>query len=163
MNETRKSLHEFYETQIKDVMQVMKPETTCVDEKADVTVVFNVLNKKDHVWVTASEDPTKLVGIITESDIIALLSPPLTSFQSFDKPDSRSLQYGISMTAGEIMSKKPVTTSVDEKIKDVLIKMKEQKIKQVPVVDKNNHLLGEVSLGHLIKEYSTYSAQNLEI
>ena len=163
MSEKRKSLNEFYDTKVKDVMQMMKSEIPCIDEKADVTVVFNVLNKTDHIWVMASEEPTKLLGIITESDTIALLSPPLTSLQSFDKPDPRSLQYGVIMTAGEIMSKKPVTTSQDEKIKDVLKKMKEQKIKQLPVVDKNNQLLGEVSLSHLIQEYSKHLAQNPKI
>jgi CBS domain-containing protein len=83
-----------------------------------------------------------------------LLSPPLTSLQSFDKPDSRSLQYGEVPRVEEIMSKKPVTTSPDETIRDVLLKMKEQKIKQLPVVDENEQLISEVSLSRLIQEYS---------
>jgi CBS domain-containing protein len=154
MSEKRKSLNEFYETKVKDIMQTMKSEIPCINEKADVATVFNILDKKDHVWVIDSKEPTRLVGVITESDMIALLSPPLISFQSFDKPDPRSLQYGIFLTAEEIMSKKPVTASPDERIRDVLLKMKEHKIKQLPVVDENERLIGEISLNRLIQEYS---------
>ena len=60
------------------------------------------------------------------------------------------------------MSKKPVTASPDETIRDVLVKMKEQKIKQLPVVDENDQFIGEISLNHLIKEYSKHMIQNLK-
>ncbi len=153
MSEKRKSLHEFYEMKVQDIMQTTKSEIPCISKKADVAAVLTILNHTDHVWVMDSKEPTQLLGVITESDTIVLFSPPLTSLQSFDKPDSRSLQYGDFLTADEIMSKKPVITSPDEKIRDVLMKMKEQKIKQLPVVDENERLIGEVSLSHLIQEY----------
>jgi predicted transcriptional regulator len=154
MCEKKKSLSEFYELKVKDIMQTTTSELPCVDEKADVATVLSLLIHKDHVWVMDSTEPAQLLGVITESDTIVLLSPPLTSLQTFDKPDSRSLQYGEFLHAEEIMSKKPVTTSSDETIRDVLLKMKEQKIKQLPVVDETQRLIGEVSLSRLIEEYS---------
>jgi predicted transcriptional regulator len=154
MCEKTKSLNQFYETKVKNIMRTMESEIPCIEENANIATVFATLNTKDHVWVIDSKKPKHLLGVITESDTIMLLAPPLTSLQTFDKPDSHSLQYGVVLTAGEIMSKKPVTTSSDEKIKDVLMKMKEQKIKQLPVVNENNQILGEISLSHLIKEYS---------
>jgi CBS domain-containing protein len=154
MSETRKSLHEFYEMKVKDLMQTMKSKLSCVDEKADVTTVLSILKTTDHVWVMNSTEPTQLLGVITESDTLVLFSPPLTSLQSFDKPDSRSLQYGEVLLAEEIMSKKPVTTSPDETIRDVILKMKEQKIKRLAVVDESLRLIGEISLRILIQEYS---------
>jgi predicted transcriptional regulator len=139
---------------VKDLMKTMKSGLPSVDEKTDVTTVLSLLNTTDHVWVMDSTEPTQLLGVITESDTIVLLSPPLTSLESFDKPDSRSLQFGENLLAEEIMSKNPVTTSLDETIRDVLLKMKEQKIKQLAVVDENQRLIGEISLNHLIQEYS---------
>jgi CBS domain-containing protein len=106
-----------------------------------------------------SIEPTQLFGVITESDTIVLLSPPLTSLQTFDKPDSRSLQYGDVPRIEEIMSKKPVTASPDETVREILLKMKEQKIKHLPVVDENEHLIGELSLGHLIQEYLKWQTE----
>jgi CBS domain-containing protein len=115
--------------------------------------VLSLLTHTDHVWIMDCTEPSQLLGVITQSDTIALLSPPLTSLESFDKPESRSLQFGEHLLAEEIMSKKPVTTSPDETIRDVLLKMKEQKIKQLPVVDENRRLIGEVSLSRFIQEY----------
>jgi CBS domain-containing protein len=154
MSETRKSLHEFYEMKVKDLMQTLKSKLSCIDEKADVTTVLSILNTTDHVWVMDSTEPTQLLGVVTESDTLVLFSPPLTSLQSFDKPDSRSMQYGEVLLVEEIMSKKPVTVSPDETIRDVLLKMKEQKIKQLAVVDENQRLIGEISLRILIQEFS---------
>jgi CBS domain-containing protein len=154
MYEKNKSLHEFYELKVNDIMQTPKSALPCVDEKANVATVLSLLIHTDHVWVMDSTEPAQLLGVITESDTIVLLSPPLTSLQTFDKPDSRSLQFGESLLAEEIMSKKPVTASPDETIRDVLLKMKEQKIKQLPIVDENRRLISEISLHILIQEYS---------
>src|SRR5512136_2624488 len=101
MSETKKSLHDFYETKVKDIMQTSKTVLPCVEENADVDLVFSLLNKKDHVWVIDSKNPTHVLGVITKSDTIALLSPPVVSLQTFDKPDSRSLQFGDPLTAQE--------------------------------------------------------------
>lgn len=154
MSETRKSLLEFYEMKIKEIMQTSKTKLSCVNENADVTTVLSILNTTDHVWVVDSTEPTQLLGVITESDTMVLLSPPVTSLQTFDKPDSRSLQYGEVLLAEEIMSKKPMTASPDETIKDVLLRMKEQKIKQLAVIDEHQQLIGEISLRILIQEFS---------
>jgi predicted transcriptional regulator len=162
MCEKRKSLNEFYEMKVKDIMQTREFEIPCIEENATVAVVFSMLKHKDHVWVIDSKKPKQLLGVITESDTIVLFSPPVTSLQTFDKPDSRSLQYGVDLTAEEIMSKKPVTISPDEKTRDVLKKMKEQKIKQLPVVDENERLIGEITIKHLIQKYSTQQVENQE-
>lgn len=154
MCEKKKSLQDFYELKVKDIMQAPKSTLQCIDEKADVETVISHLAHTDHVWVMDCSEPSQLVGVITQSDTIALLSPPITSLESFDKPDSHSLQFGENLLAEEIMSKKPVTTSPNEILKDVLLKMKEQKIKQLPVIDENQRLIGEVSLSHLIQQYS---------
>jgi CBS domain-containing protein len=152
MYEKKNSLHDFYELKVKDIM-LTKSNLPCVDEKVDAATVLSILMDKDHVWVMDSTEPTHLLGVITQSDTIVMLSPPLTSLQSFDKPDSRSLQYGEFPRVEEIMSKKPVTASPDETVRETLLKMKEQKIKYLPVVDENEQLIGELSLGRLIQEY----------
>jgi len=91
--------------------------------------------------------------VITESDMIALLSPPITSLQTFDAPDARSLQFGVPLTAGEIMSKKPVAASPEETVRDVIVKMKQFHVKQLPVVDHQGVLLGDITLHQFIESY----------
>jgi predicted transcriptional regulator len=156
MCEKGKSIFDFYETKVKDIMLTTKSEIPRIEENAEVARALSSLNNRDHVWVMDSKEPTQLVGVITQSDTIAFFSPPLTSPQSFDSPDPRSLQFGMILTAEEIMSKKPVTASPEETIRDILVKMKEQKIKHLPVVDDYGQLIGEVSLNRIIQEYSKH-------
>jgi CBS domain-containing protein len=155
MCEKEKFMSKFYETKVKDIMLNTKSEIPRVEETAEVADVLTILlNNKDHVWVMDSTEPTQLIGVITQSDTIAFFSPPLTSAQSFDSPDIRSLQFGVALTAEEIMSKKPVTASPDETIRDIIVKMKEQKIKHVPIIDNYGQLIGEISLSSIIQVYT---------
>ena len=105
-------------------------------------------------------DPSLLVGIITTTDLLAFFSPPFSSDESFEKPDLRSMQYGETITVENIMSKKPVTVTPRETIREVLVIMKEQKIKHLPILDDSNHLIGEVSLSEIIQEYTKYLNQS---
>ena len=153
MSEKKKSFNDFYEIKVKDIMQTTKSELPCVDERADTTHVFSILQSKDHIWVLDSLESQRLVGVISESDTLMFLSPPITSLQSFDKPDPRSMQYGIPITAEEIMSKNPVTIPPDETIRDVLLRMREQNVKQLAVVDEHKILIGEITIHQLITRY----------
>lgn len=153
MCDNQRVLTEFYETKVKDIMQTTKSEIPCIEDNTDVSQVISSLNLKDHVWVLENKETTHLIGVITQSDTIALFSPALTSSESFDNPDPRSLQFGVILTAEEIMSKKPVIASPEENIRDILTKMKEQKIKHLPVINDQNQLIGEISLSRIIQLY----------
>lgn len=153
MCEKGKSITEFYETIVKEIMVTDKSDVPRIVEDVEISSVLPILNEKDHVWVMDRGEPTQLVGLITESDTISFFSPPLTSTQPFDGPDPRSLQFGETLTAKEIMSKKPVTVSPNEKIREIIVKMKEQKIKHLPVIDEQGQLIGEILLHDIIQHY----------
>jgi CBS-domain-containing membrane protein len=159
MDENEKSMKKFYDTKVKDIMLTSKSDIPCIVASADIMQVLSSLKNKDHIWIMDSTEPTRLLGIITQSDTLAFFSPTLTSPQSFDSPDPRSMQFGITFTAEEIMSKKPVSVSPDETIRDILKMMKEQKIKYLPVVDDQGNLIGEVTLSDIIQEYSKQIGQ----
>jgi len=153
MSEESDFISEVYEFKVKDLMKTFSDDTPFVEKNADVNSIFSILNKKNHVWVVENKENLQVLGVITESDTLLLFSPPYTPLQSFDTPSIKSFQYGLSFTAAEIMSKKPLTTSPEEKIVDVLQKMKQYKIKQIPVVDENDKLLGEITLHDFIGRY----------
>ena len=162
MSENEQTHTRFYETKAKEIMISLKSHFDFIDETTEMTTLLTHLKNTDHAWVMDSRDPLRLLGIITQSDILAFLSPPFSSDQSFEKPDSRSMQYGENITANDIMSKKPVTVSQDETIREILVKMKEQKIKHLPVITDHGHLIGEVSLFEIIKEYIQLFNQTLQ-
>jgi len=160
MADKKNFITDLYELNVKDIMKNINSGIPLVEKNADITCILSVLNKKKHVWVVDSKETLHILGVITESDTLMLFSPPYTPMQSFDKPTLQSLQYGLSATAEEIMSKNPIKISPEEKIKDIIIMMKQHKVKQMPVVDENNKLLGEVTLHHFIDKYNKDKTKN---
>ena len=162
MVEKKKFITDLYELNVKDIMKNTESGIPFVEKNADITSILSTLNKKKHVWVVDSKENLHLQGVITESDTLMLFSPPITPMQSFDKPALQSLQYGLTTTAEEIMSKNPVKVSANEKVKDIIIIMKQHNIKQIPVVDENDKLLGEITLHHFINKYNKEKPKNIE-
>jgi len=154
MDEESDFIKKLYNLRVKDVMEPVNQDMPLVEKTVDISSVLPFLGKKDHVWVVDSKETSHIVGVITESDTISLFSPLYTPLQYFDKPSLQSFQYGLNITVEEVMSKNPISTSTDEKIVDVILKMKQHKVKQLPVVDKENRLLGEIKLHHLIDKYT---------
>jgi len=161
MIEASKFVAELYECTAKDFMDMKGGDLPFVEKNADVARIFSILNKKDHVWVVDNKETLHIVGVITESDTLPLFSPPYTPQQIFDKPNLQSFQYGLFTTAEEIMSKNPIKTYPEEKIRDVIAKMKQHKVKQLPVVDQNDKLLGEITLRHFIGKYKEEQAKTV--
>jgi CBS domain-containing protein len=159
MSDKHSVITELYELKVKDLQEPIDIKISYVEKSDDIEHIFLLLSKKNHVWVVDDSIAIHVLGVITESDTIQLFAPPYTPLQSFDKPTLQSFQYGLATTAEEIMSKRPITTDPNEKIIDVITKMKQHKIKQLPVVDENERLIGEVSLSRLIQEYSKRQAE----
>ena len=143
----------FYDLKVQDIMDKQLSDLPVVEKTANLDQVFFVLSEKNHVWVVETKETMKVVGVITEHDALSLLSPADVSAHTFSRPNLRSLQYGIESTAEEIMSKKPITVSYDDSIVNVLAKMKQYRVRRLPVVDKKHTLIGELTLHHLIYQY----------
>ena len=161
MSENSEFITKLYELKVKDFMKTTSSDIPIVEKNANLKSIFSILSKNDHTWVVENKKNLCIVGVITEYDTLLLFSPSYTPLQSFDKPNLQSLQYGLSSTAEDIMSKKPVAASQDEKIIDVIWKMKQHKIKQVPVVDENDKLLGEIALHQFIDRYKKEQIKNV--
>ena len=153
MSESHTLITELYDRTVKDLMQPLTLKDVTVEKSDDIEQVFQMLTKRNHVWVVDASISSQVVGVITPSDTIELFAPVTTSLQSFDKPSLHSFQYGLSTKAEEIMSKLPITAQPEEKIADVISKMKHHMIKQLAVVDENKRLIGEITLHRLIQEY----------
>jgi CBS domain-containing protein len=162
MSEKHSVITELYELKVKDILELIDTNISCVKKSVDIEYIFLLLGKKNHVWVVDDSITLHVLGVITETDTLQLFAPPYTPLQSFDKPTLQSFQYGLATTAEEIMSKRPITADPNEKIIDVIAKMKQHKIKQLPVVDGNERLIGEISLSRLIQEYSKQQTEFIQ-
>ena len=148
MAEPKRVGPEFYEHKVEKIMQ--RRDVPLIEKDAPVDRVLDILSKKTHVWVTESKESKKIVGVITEHDILSILSPRRAPY-AFGIPDLRTLHWG---TAESIMHRRLVKCNPKDTIRDVLTKMREHGIRRLPVTRRNNIIVGEIRLFHIITRYS---------
>lgn len=128
-------MDEFYEQQVKEVMQGHVWDLPLVGENDDIRMVLIVLTARGYVWVVDDMANMNIVGVITEHDALHL-------FEKFDE----------NMTAGDIAKRDLIYCTKEEKIKDVLDKVKKHNVRRLPVVE-NGKIIGEITLRHLIEKF----------
>jgi CBS domain-containing protein len=92
----------------------------------------------------------KLVGVVTESDIFQLFMPRLQR-PVVGKPELSEAR--VVKSAGEIMTRRPVTARPGMSLQEALNLMLLHKFRHLPVT-KNGELVGVLSLRNLLKRLS---------
>lgn len=154
MAEVKKSLPDFYELTAREIMDRKLWELPLVAQDASVDSVLEFLTKSDYVWVVESEESKKVVGIITEHDILNIFAPE-KKLSFFGAPTKKTLHFESYENAEHLMSRHPIVCSPDETVRDVLKKMAFHRILRIPVIE-NEMLIGEISLHHIIKEFHAF-------
>ena len=128
-------MNEFYEQEVEEVMQGHVWDLPLVGEKDDIRMVLIVLTARGYVWVVDDMANMNIVGVITEHDALYL-------FEKFNED----------MTAGDIAKRDLIYCTKEEKIKDVLDKVKRHNVRRLSVVE-NGKIIGEITLRHLIEKF----------
>jgi len=147
MAEPRRVGPKFYGLKIEKIMQTK--DVPLIEKDASIDRVLDILTKKTHVWVTESKESKKIIGVITEHDVLSILSSRRAPY-AFGLPDLRALHRG---AAEEIMSRRLVKCGPKDTINDALSKMIEHGIRRLPVTKRNNIIIGEIRLYHIMKGY----------
>jgi CBS domain-containing protein len=117
--------------QIRDVMTA-NPE--CVNETDSLRDVARIMKDRD-TGVVPVVDGKKVIGLITDRDIVV-----------------RGLAEGKSLDnakVSELMTKPVRTVRDDASVNDALDLMNKAEVRRVAVVDRNDELVGIVSLGDI--------------
>ena len=154
MAKEKKLIPEFYEIPAKDIMDKRIGEMPLIEKDASLECVLSILTGSDHVWVVESKGSKKLVGIITEHDILDVFSPR-KEVSYFGLPNKKALHYETFEKAAHIMSRNPIRCRPDENVEDALNKMIDHRVRRIPVVE-NGEIIGEITLHHLIRKFYTF-------
>ena len=141
----------FYELKVDQLMDKKIWDIPLVEKYTPIIDILSILDGRSHVWVVNDKEGKELVGVITRQDVLEILAPPRTSYNMFSIP--RSQFHGTEGRAEDVMNKEPIFTICDEKIVDVLQKMVKHRIRRLPVLSKDNKILGEITLKHLIHKF----------
>lgn len=148
MSERKESIQTLYNLSAKEVLDKRHWDLPLVEKDAEISMVLAVLSGTDHVWVVDSLENKKLLGVITEGDVLKALAPE-RKITYFGLPTKEALHWEIHETVEHIMSREPLRCKLEEKVKDLLDKMLTQGIRRIAVVD-NSKIVGEVTLHNLI-------------
>jgi CBS domain-containing protein len=147
----------FFEIRIHDAMDKRAWDIPILEEESELLDVIAILCTSDHVWIVDNKENNRVVGVITEHDILNALRP-VKKHSFFGAPSRKGMGVSIFETADQIMSHHPVTCLENDKVADVLHKMETHSVRRCAVVEsKTNHkILGEVTLHQLIRKYYKY-------
>jgi predicted transcriptional regulator len=148
-------IDDFYNLKVHQLMDKRVWDLPLIEAKEGLKYVLSILGGRNHIWVINNKEEKKLLGIITEHDVLSILAPKNMPSYVFGMPDILSIQHGTVKTAKDIMCSKTIITTPDEKIIDALMKMVKYKLRRLPVINEDK-IVGELTLHQLIRKY--YSA-----
>ena len=148
----REVLDKFYETKIKEVMEKRLWNLPILEQDTEIKDVIASLRDKHHVWIV-DVDSEKLVGVITEKDVLGILAHPKEFGYKPSPKATPSLYHGTAGDAESVMIKKVVTCNPESTIKDVITTMTKYNVRRLPVIDENRKIVGGVTLMDLINRF----------
>ena len=135
---------------LQDILRTKGTRVLSIAPSATLADVVQKLvnNNCGSLVVCEEENPCRMVGIITERDILracAARKAPLEHLRVI-----------------EVMSRELITGSPNESVQDAMGQMTRHRIRHLPVVDDGDgHLIGIVSIGDLVKnQYDQLSMEN---
>jgi CBS domain-containing protein len=135
------------EIKVNDVMN-KRPRTVGPDNSID-GLLERMMTQIEVCFPVVGKDQ-KLLGIVTESDLLQVLQPQIP--EATIGSVLREVMKSSARTVGEIMTARPITVTPDMRIAEALNLMVANKLRRLPVVD-GGRLVGLLSLREIIELY----------
>lgn len=146
---------------LKTVAEVMTHNPIMVNPQTPLKEAIQILAEKRISGLPVINDADKLVGIISETDLMwqeTGVTPPayimfLDSVIYLQNPATydRDLHKALGQTVGEVMSKNPLTITPDKPIKEAAKIIQEHKVHRLPVLDSTGKVIGILTRGDIIR------------
>jgi len=152
MTNKKKLISDFYELKVNQLMDKRVWDLPLIEKNDDIHHVLSILGGRNHIWVVENKNDKELAGIITEHDILSILTPKKFPSYVFGIPDVSSIKHGTAKTAEDVMSHRVINCNPDDKIIDALMKMVKYNLRRLPVLD-GKKIVGELTLHQLIRKF----------
>jgi CBS domain-containing protein len=142
-------MEKFYKIKVKEIM-IPVHDTPFMEENASWVEFLSKLSLRAHAWVVNNTEEMKVVGVVTEHDVMRSIIPPgQRKERMFGVPRAEILHK--ESVVQDIMTHNPVVCSPEETVADVLKKFSSFDIRRLAVVDENKRLLGEITIQLLVR------------
>jgi CBS domain-containing protein len=143
-------MEEFYKIKVKEIM-IPVHDTPFMEEKASWVEFLNRLSLRAHAWVVNNTEEMKVMGVVTEHDMLRSMIPPGHKKARIFGTTRTEIFCIKESVVQDIMTHNPVVCSPEETVADVLKKFSSFDIRRLAVVDENKRLLGEITIQLLVR------------
>lgn len=141
--------------------EIMTSPVFTVSPDAPVAQVARLLCEKHISGVPVVDDTGKLVGIVTEIDLIKrharihfpIYLPFLDSLIFLESPRryTQDVRRALGATAGEIMTQPVSTANLETDVEEIATLMVDDRVNPIPILDESGALVGIVSHTDIVR------------
>lgn len=126
---------------------VMSKDPACCTEDTSLQMVAQMMVDHDcgEIPVVENEDNLKLIGVITDRDIVCRAVA--------------KARNPLEMNAGAVMSHDIVSVNPESSIEECIHLMQQHQIRRLPVVDKNGSCIGMVAQADLARRDESHAKE----
>jgi CBS domain-containing protein len=143
-------MEELYKQKVKEIM-IPQHDTPFMEENASCGEFLGKLSRRAHAWVVNNTEEMKVVGVVTEHDMLHAMIPPGHKKERIFGSTKTEVFCIKESTVQDLMRRNPVVCSPDETVSDVFKKFSSFNIRRLAVVDENKGLLGEITIQLLVR------------
>ena len=152
---------------VKDVYKLIEKHALVISENSTINKMLALLieeTKTRHVYVTDNEN--RLLGSVRLHSILTYFVPSFVLDRNDNEVVSDYLTYfkfSEAISIKDIMETNPIFVTEETELKRALILMGDANINEIPVVDQNKRILGELNLLKVAKLYLENQGKDLSV
>ncbi len=146
-------LKHFYKVPVENIMDSDVWNMPMAPKDSSIEEILSIMTARRHVWIMDKKGSMKVIGVITEKDLLEVMAPKRIQPYVIGGIDTRSLLLGNVRTAEDIMCRRLVVAHPQETVEEVLDRMKSYKLRRLPVVDSKHNLVGEITIKTLVIQF----------
>jgi len=145
----------------KTVAQIMTTEIVTVSPETSLETAIKILAEKEISGLPVVNKQGKLVGVISETDLTwqatGIDTPPFIMFLDsviyLQNPakHNEEVHKALGQTVQDAMSDRPATVKGSQLVREAAKIMHDKKVRRLPVVNEESHLIGIITQGDVIK------------
>jgi len=145
---------------IADLLEQLKQrKVPVVPKRATVSEIIDAFAASDHSRILyVVDDELRFIGVLSLGNMIRHV------FFHYHDPsiDSRSLiSMVVSETAGDFMQREPIFAIHSEDIEDVLQRMIDHNVKEIPILDDEKRVIADLTIVDLLEYYKSVKGPDL--
>ncbi|MBN2712183.1 MAG: CBS domain-containing protein [Planctomycetes bacterium] len=139
---------------VRDIRNLIVADATTISPDCEIVDILKAINsdlRTRHVYVVDEEN--RLLGDVRMNRMVEFLFPYTAMIEKgHDVLSGKFVPFG-AKTAAEIMNREPSPVTENTHLSDVARIMMREQINELPVVDDEMHVVGEVNFYEIIAAY----------